>query len=63
MSITVRGPLTAPNVGVDAGSLITQGGAVGVLAAVIAPVAALFAFVDPGLAKDANCGALIAGAR
>ncbi len=61
--ITVRGPLTAPNVGVDAGSLITQGGAVGVLAAVIAPVAALFAFVDPGLAKDANCGALIAGAR
>lgn len=61
--ITVRGPLTGPSVGVDTGALLAQGGAVGVLAAVIAPVAALFAFVDPGLAKDANCGSLIAGAR
>ncbi len=61
--IIVRGPLTAPQVGVDTGSLIAQGGAVGVLAAVVAPIAALFAFVDPGLAKDANCGALIANAR
>ena len=31
--------------------------------AVAAPVAALFAFVDPGLAEDANCGQLIASAR
>ncbi len=61
--ITVNGALTAPKVGVDTGSLITQGGAVGILAAIVAPVAALFAFVDPGLAKDANCGSLIAGAR
>ena len=30
---------------------------------VAAPVAALFAFVDPGLAEDANCGQLIASAR
>ncbi len=61
--IIVRGPLTEPHVGVDTGSLIAQGGAVGVLAAVVAPIAALFAFVDPGLAKDANCGALIANTR
>jgi len=61
--ITVNGPLTAPRVGVDASTLVGQAGVVGVLAAVIAPVAALFAFVDPGLAKDANCGALISGAR
>jgi hypothetical protein len=32
-------------------------------ATVAAPVTALFAFVDPGLAEDANCGQLIAGAR
>jgi len=61
--ILVRGPLTAPRISVDTGSLVTQAGALGVLGAVIAPVAALFAFVDPGLAKDANCGALIANAR
>jgi len=61
--ITVRGSLAAPRVGIDVGSTIAQGGVVGALAAVVAPVAALLAFVDPGLAKDADCGALIAGAR
>ena len=61
--INVTGPLTAPKIGVDTGQLISQGGLTAVLGAVVAPVAALFAFVDPGLAKDANCGALIAGAR
>lgn len=61
--IRVRGPLSEPNVGIETGSVVAQAGLTGLLAAVVAPVAALFAFVDPGLAKDANCGALIAGAR
>ncbi|CAN5402522.1 AsmA family protein [soil metagenome] len=61
--ILVRGSLTAPKVGVDIGSVITQGGLTALVGAVVAPVAALFAFVDPGLAKDADCGALIANAR
>lgn len=61
--ITVRGSLTAPRIGVDTGALIAQGGLAAVIGAVAAPVAALFAFVDPGLEKDANCGALIASAR
>lgn len=61
--ITVRGSLSQPRVGVDVGSTLAQGGVVGALAAVVAPIAALFAFVDPGLAEDADCGALIAGAR
>lgn len=61
--INVTGPLTGPHIGVDAGQLAAQGGLTALLATVAAPVAALFAFVDPGLAKDANCGALIAGAR
>ena len=61
--ITVKGPLTAPQVGVDVRALVGQGGLAGLLGAVVAPVTALFAFVDPGLAEDANCGRLIAGAR
>ena len=61
--ITVRGSLTAPRVGVDVAAVAAQAGIVGVLGAIVAPVAALFAFVDPGLTKDANCGSLIANAR
>lgn len=61
--ITVQGALTAPKLGVDVGAVVTQGGLAGLLGAVVAPVTALFAFVDPGLAEDANCGQLIAGAR
>lgn len=61
--INITGPLTGPHIGVDAGQILAQTGLTAVLSAVVAPVAALFAFVDPGLAKDANCGALIADAR
>jgi hypothetical protein len=61
--ITVNGSLTAPRLGVEASAVVAQAGLAGLLGAVISPVAALFAFVDPGLAKDANCGALIASAR
>ena len=61
--ILVRGPLTGPRVGVDTGQLVAQAGVTGLLTALVAPVAALFAFVDPGLAKDADCGRLIANAR
>lgn len=61
--ITVSGPLTAPKVGVDVREMVSQGGLAGLLGAVVAPVTALFAFVDPGLADDADCGRLIANAR
>jgi AsmA family protein len=61
--ITVRGALTAPSVGVDVGAVVSQGGLAGLLSTVAAPITALFAFVDPGLAEDADCGGLIAGAR
>lgn len=57
--ILVRGPLTAPHIGVDAASVVGQGGLTAILGAVVSPFATLFAFVDPGLAKDADCGALI----
>lgn len=61
--IRVRGPLTAPGVGVDAGAVVSQVGLTGLLAAVVAPVAAVLGFVEPGLAEDADCGRLIAAAR
>jgi uncharacterized protein involved in outer membrane biogenesis len=61
--ITIRGPLTAPKVGVDAASVAGQVGLGAALGALINPLVALLPFVDPGLAKDANCGALISGAR
>ncbi|WP_447909595.1 AsmA family protein [Brevundimonas bullata] len=61
--ITVTGPLAAPRLGVDASGVATQGGIVGALATLVNPVAALLGFIDPGLAEDADCGALIAGAR
>ena len=61
--ITIKGPLAAPRLGVDASAVATQGGLVGALATLVNPVAALLGFIDPGLAEDADCGALIAGAR
>lgn len=61
--ITVSGPLARPQLGVDAGAVAAQAGLTGLLGALVAPIASLFAFVDPGLAEDADCGALIAGAR
>ena len=61
--ITVQGPLTRPQVGVDAGSIAAQGGLAAALGALVSPLAALLPFVDPGLAEDANCGALVSSAR
>jgi uncharacterized protein involved in outer membrane biogenesis len=61
--IHVRGPFTSPRIGIDVGSVVAQGGLAAALGALISPIAALLPFVDPGLAEDADCGALIASAR
>lgn len=61
--ITVQGPMTAPRVGVDRGAVAGQVGLGAALGALINPLVALLPFVDPGLAEDANCGALISSAR
>lgn len=61
--ILVRGPLTSPKVDLDRGAVAAQIGVGGILGALVNPFAALAAFVDPGLAEDANCGALISSAR
>jgi uncharacterized protein involved in outer membrane biogenesis len=61
--ITVEGPLTGPRVGVESGAVAGQLGVAAALGALINPLVALLPFVDPGLAEDANCGALISSAR
>ena len=61
--ITVRGTLLQPKIGVNPGKLAAQTGGAVALGALLTPVAAVLAFVDGGLAKDANCGALLGEAK
>jgi uncharacterized protein involved in outer membrane biogenesis len=56
--INVRGTLRHPSVSLSAPALAKQGAAAAVLAAVATPFAAVLAFVDPGLAKNADCADL-----
>jgi hypothetical protein len=56
--ISVSGPINSPNVGIVSGAIPAQAGAAVVLGIVATPFAAIIPFVDPGLAKDANCMAL-----
>ena len=61
--ITVRGSLSQPKIGVQPGKLAAQTGGAVALGTLLTPVAALLAFVDGGLAKDANCAALMSQAE
>jgi uncharacterized protein involved in outer membrane biogenesis len=61
--INIKGPVAGPpKVSFDTSRAIGQGGFAAALAAFASPLAVVLPFVDPGLAKDANCGALIAAA-
>ena len=60
--ITLNGPIKKPKVGIEPGKAIVQGVVAAALATVASPLAVILPFVDPGLAKDAACGALIANA-
>ncbi len=61
--IEVTGSLQSPKVGIDAGKALPQAGVGVALGAVFAPLAAILPFVNPGLAQDADCGAIVAGAK
>jgi len=61
--ILVTGQLASPHIGVDASKALPQVGIGVALAAFVAPLAAILPFVNPGLAKDADCGGLVAEAR
>ena len=56
--VKIAGTLSKPKVGIDPAKTILQAGAGTVLATLLTPVAAILAFVDPGLAKNADCSAL-----
>ncbi len=57
--INIKGSLASPKVGVNVGKVAGQLVISGALAAVVAPLAAILPFVNPGLAKAANCAALL----
>lgn len=61
--INIDGPLTKPAIDLETGNAIAQGGIGLALGALINPIAAIFAFVEPGLAKDADCGTIMAQSR
>jgi uncharacterized protein involved in outer membrane biogenesis len=61
--IAIRGPLRKPDIGLESGESLTQTGIAAALASLVAPLAAVLAFVDPGLAEDANCAGLLVEAK
>jgi uncharacterized protein involved in outer membrane biogenesis len=61
--ITVTGTLLHPKLGVDAAKAAGQVGLAAAVGVVLAPLAAVLPFVEPGLAKDADCAALLGEAK
>jgi AsmA family protein len=60
--ITIKGTLDHPSIGVDAGKLAEQGAVATALGTLLTPIAAVLAFIDPGLAKNKDCAASLAEA-
>ena len=58
--IDVKGPLAAPHFSLEGGKIAAQAGLGAALGAVLSPLAAILPFVDAGLAKNADCSALVA---
>jgi uncharacterized protein involved in outer membrane biogenesis len=57
--VEINGHLRDPSIGVDAGKVAKQGAVAAALGAALTPLASIIAFVDPGLAKNENCVALL----
>jgi uncharacterized protein involved in outer membrane biogenesis len=62
LPISIKGHLRHPIVGVQPASTIVQGGVAAALG-LLFPPAAILPFVDPGLAKNADCQALMSQAQ
>jgi AsmA family protein len=58
--LLVHGTIKHPTFSTDAKKPMAQAGGAIALGVLLTPVAAMLAFVDPGLAKDSDCGALLA---
>jgi len=61
--VEIKGQLLKPSFTLETGHLLKQGAIGAALGTVLSPVAAILAFVDPGLAKDQNCAQLLAQAQ
>jgi uncharacterized protein involved in outer membrane biogenesis len=61
--ITLHGTLLHPAIGVKAENLVAQAGVAAALGTLLTPFAAALAFIDPGLAKNKDCSAVIAEAQ
>jgi AsmA family protein len=61
--ILITGDLKKPKVGVDVPKSVLQAGVATAIGTLLTPLAAVLAFVDPGLAKNADCAALLAPAE
>ena len=61
--IEIGGTLLKPKVGLKAGNTPGQVAIATALGVLATPLASVLAFIDPGLAKDADCGSLLAEAR
>ncbi len=57
--ITVGGTLAHPSIGVDVKKLAGQGAVAAALGTLLTPVAAVIAFIDPGLAKNKDCASAL----
>jgi uncharacterized protein involved in outer membrane biogenesis len=60
--LLVRGTMAHPSLDIQAAHSVLQAAEAVALGVVLTPPAAVLAFIDPGLAKDANCAALLASA-
>src|ERR1700676_2633061 len=56
--VLVRGTLIHPAIGIEARKAVAQTAEAVALGVVLTPLAGMLAFVDPGLAKDADCASL-----
>lgn len=61
--VEIRGTLSHPAVGLKGSKLAAQGAAAAVLGVIGTPLAAVAAFVDPGLDQSADCQQLLADAK
>jgi uncharacterized protein involved in outer membrane biogenesis len=61
--ILLRGTLTHPAISIQARNSVGQAAEAVALGVALTPLAAVLALVDPGLAKDADCAALLADAK